>query len=408
MENDKIINVSLLGGFEVSYDGHPISLSKFKASKAQELFQILMLHVNTGIPKNKVRQSLYEWDEDNDRNDSMNSLLYRLKQQLNNAGIVHDEYVKINNGICRWTNELPADVDAIRFEQLIIEAQKSEPDRKLELLREAFLLYRGEVLAGVDGKTWIIEERLRLKKLFEICVRQLGYLLERFGDPETAFEVYTKAAELYPFDEWQIKQIDVLQAMERYEDAYVLYEHTVQKYFDDLGLPPSQKMLDKIQSMSENIRNQEQELQEIKRRLEIGIPERGAYYCTYPSFVDTYRFISRTVERSGQAVFFMVCSVRYLDPAGRKSPKAGDMLLKAIESSLRKGDIFSRYSNNQYLILLLGTQNENCELIFERIRKVFKRMNRNTNCDLEYNASELVEIKDNPEPIRFKNKTSLW
>jgi len=408
MKNDKRLKVSMLGRFEISYDGHPVLLSKFKASKAQELFQILMLHVDTGIPKNKIQQSLYAWDEGNDRNDSMNSLLYRLKQHLNGTGIVHDEYVTIKNGICKWTEDLPVEVDTIRFEQLVTEAQDADNERKLSLLMEAFSLYQGEVLAGLPGKSWIIEERLRVKKIFEICVRQLGHLLEIQKDYEKGFMVYTRAAELYPFDEWQIRQIDMLQAMERYEDAYRLYERTVQKYFDDLGLPPSQKMLDKIQSMSTNIRNKETELQDIKRGLESGIPERGAYYCTYPSFVDTYRFISRTVERSGQAVFFMVCSVRYLDPSGRKSPKAGDMLLKAIESSLRKGDIFSRYSNNQYLILLAGTQNENCEMIFERIRKAFKRLNRNTNCDLEYNVSELVEISENPEPVRFKSKKNRW
>ncbi|MBQ6833738.1 MAG: hypothetical protein IJO55_04900 [Lachnospiraceae bacterium] len=408
METDKKVRVSMLGGFEVSYENCPVSLSKFKASKAQELFQLLMLHLDTGIPKNKIQQSLYSWDEGNDRNDSMNSLLYRLKQHLHSAGILHDEYVTVKNGVCKWTDELPTEVDTIRFERLVGEAQRAETNRKRELLTEAFSLYKGETLAGVPSKTWIIEERLRLKKVFEVCVRQLGYLLESQEDYETAYAIYAKAAQLYPFDEWQIKQIDMLQEMERYEDAYVLYKSTVQKYFDDLGLPPSQRMLDKIQSMSINIRNKEQELREIKNVLDEGVPERGAYYCTYPSFVDSYRFISRTVERSGQSIFFMVCSVRYLDPAGRKSPKAGDMLLRAIESSLRRGDIFSRYSNNQYLILLSGTQNENCEMIFERIRKEFKKINRNTNCDLEYNVSELLELTADPEPIRFKSKKNRW
>jgi len=231
MKNDKRLKVSMLGRFEISYDGHPVLLSKFKASKAQELFQILMLHVDTGIPKNKIQQSLYAWDEGNDRNDSMNSLLYRLKQHLNGTGIVHDEYVTIKNGICKWTEDLPVEVDTIRFEQLVTEAQDADNERKLSLLMEAFSLYQGEVLAGLPGKSWIIEERLRVKKIFEICVRQLGHLLEIQKDYEKGFMVYTRAAELYPFDEWQIRQIDMLQAMERYEDAYRLYERTVQKYF---------------------------------------------------------------------------------------------------------------------------------------------------------------------------------
>lgn len=408
MESEKKLVVSMLGGFEIIHRDHPVSLSKFKASKAQELFQILMLHAENGIPKNKILQSLYDWDQGVDRNDSLNSLLYRLKQHLIGAGIEHEEYVTIKNGICKWTEEIQTEVDTIRFAQLVTKAQNAEQKGRKDLLMEAFSLYQGELLPGVTGKSWILEERVRLKRIFEACVRQLGEILDKPQEQEERFRIFSIAAELYPFDEWQINQIDSLQKMERFEEAYELYKHTVQKYFDELGLPPSQKMLDKIQSMSINIRNRECELMDIKRSLDEGISNRGAYYCMYPSFVDAYRFITRTVERSGQSVFFMVCSVRYLDPKGRKSPKAGDALLKAIESTLRKGDIFSRYSNHQYLILLAGTQNENCEMIFERIRRMFKKLNRNSNCDLEYNVSELLEIPKEAESIRFKNNENRW
>jgi len=408
MERENILFVAMLGGFDVSYSGRKITLGKFKASKAQELFQIIMLHADSGVPKTKIQESLYDWDEGTDRNDSMNSLLYRLKQQLVNAGIVHDEFVTIKNGICRWTGDIPTEVDILRFEKLIHGVEDAENEQKEAMLTEALALYQGEFLAGYDGRTWVMEERIRLKRLFERCVHLLGDILYHKQDYETALGLYTKAAQLYPFDEWQVDQIDCLQKLERYEEAYQLYKDTTQKYFDELGLPPSQRMLDKIQTMSRNLLNKESEISEIKKILDEGIPERGAYYCTYPSFVDTYRYISRTVERSGNSVFFMVCGVRYLDPQGKRSAKAGDTLYKAIESSLRKGDIFARYSNHQYLILLSGTKSENCDMIFQRIRKAFKRKNQNSNCDLEYNISELLEIEETEEPLTFKKKKNVW
>lgn len=408
METEKKLSVFMLGGFEIIYEGHSITLGKFKASKAQELFQILMLHANSGVPKNKIQQSLYDWDQGTDRNDSINSLLYRLKQNMISAGVEHDEFVTIKNGICRWTEDVLVEVDTLQFERLVEKSKNTTAKKEAELLSEALSLFRGELLAGYDGKAWIIEERLRLKRLFEYVVRRMGELMYSRQDYESAFEVYRKAAGLYPFDDWQVDQIDSLQKLERYDEAYQLYRDTTQKYFDELGLPPSQRMLDKIRTMSRNLLNGEKEIGDIKKVLDEGVPEHGAYYCTYPSFVDTYRYVCRTVERSGNSIFFMVCGVRYLDPQGKRSTKAGDALYKAIESSLRKGDIFARYSNHQYLILLTGTKSENCEMIFQRIRKAFKRKIQNSNCDLEYNISELLEIGEPEEPIKFKKNKNMW
>ena len=232
--------------------------------------------------------------------------------------------------------------------------------------------------------------------------------MEEKQEYETLFGIYTKAAELYPYDEWQVGQINVLQKMERYEEAYAIYQKTVKEYFDELGIPPSQKMLDMIHDMGTSLLNQESHLDDIKEVLEEDAERRGAYYCSYPSFEDIYRLIARTVERSGQSVFLMMCSIRYLDFNGRKSSNAEEVLYESIFTTIRKGDIFTRYSKQQFLILLMGAQKENCDMIFERIRKKFKRKNRNTNCDLEFNVSEILDIPDSPVQIKFKNNTVKW
>ena len=33
----------------------------------------------------------------------------------------------------------------------------------------------------------------------------------------------------------------------------------------------------------------------------------GAYYCPFPSFIDTYRAVGRMLERSGQSAYLMLC-----------------------------------------------------------------------------------------------------
>ncbi len=407
-ELNQKLKVQLFGKFKIFCGEQEISLGKTTVSKTTELFQLLMLYIRNGIPKNKVMQSLYAWEETNIRNHSLNNLIYRLKQQLKEAGIIQDEYILINNGICKWCEEIPIEVDVNQFEEFLLKAEEAEEHEKSELLLSAFSLFKWEFLTDYHGKAWVMEERMRLKYLYESCVNQLREILEKQGKYEELLGIYNKAATIYPFDEWQVGQIEYLQKLERFEEAYALYESTIHNYFDELGLPLSDKMLDKIHSMGEKLRSREGNLAEIKDILVEGRDGNGAYYCTYPSFVDIYRYTTRIVERNGQSVFFMMCSVTYLNSAGRKSPNASEMLFEAIGSALRKGDVYSQYSKHQFLILLTGTQNENCEMIFERIRKNFKKKNRNSNCDLEYNATELLEFPDDEKPMKFKSKKSLW
>lgn len=77
-------------------------------------------------------------------------------------------------------------------------------------------------------------------------------------------------------------------------------------------------------------------------------PLSRAYYCAYPSFVDIYHIIVRTMERSGRSVYLILCTV--LDEKNLKKVSAN--LAEAIGETLRQGDTFTRYNMSQYLILL--------------------------------------------------------
>lgn len=408
MENNmKKLTVTMLNGFYIAYGDDLLPLDKFGNSKLLELLQILLRYKKNGISRSQLQQMLYD-DSVTDKNHSLDSLVYRLKQTLEQVGVVQDEYILIKNGIYKWNDSYPIEVDVIEFEEMMEKALSVGDEERFKYLASAFYLYEEEFLCERPERLWIREERTRLKKLYETCVRELGEIFteqKKYGD---LYDLYSKAAGLYPYDEWQAWQILALQYMERFKEAHDLYHATVKKYAEDLGLPLSQNMLSIIQKMGNNILNSVDSLSAIRDSLKEEEDKKGAFYCSYPSFVDIYRYISRMTERSGQAVFLMVCGVTYLNPSGRKSTKAGEALMDAIGMSLRKGDSYTKYSNNQYLILLMGTQDEDCELIFARIRREFKKKNRNSNCDLEYFASAVQDTFESDEKITFKNKKSLW
>ena len=105
----------------------------------------------------------------------------------------------------------------------------------------------------------------------------------------------------------------------------------------------------------------------------------------------------------------MECILCYEELGHKADKEAEQHLREAIERSLRRGDIYTRYSQSQYMVLLVAVQRENCEVIFERIERRFNELNTNKKCWIEYNVTEVVELaKRKAMEAQFKKNKKLW
>lgn len=99
---------------------------------------------------------------------------------------------------------------------------------------------------------------------------------------------------------------------------------------------------------------------------------KGAYYVEYEGFRKIYQFIERCMERSNQEVQMVLFSiVGAKDKMGEleKMNSLVRILDEAIIGSLRKGDVANRYSNSQYLVMLMDASLENGEKVAQRVEK---------------------------------------
>ena len=83
-------------------------------------------------------------------------------------------------------------------------------------------------------------------------------------------------------------------------------------------------------------------------------------------------------------------------------------LQNSIQHSLRRGDSFTKYSSSQYLILLTGTNKENCGMIFDRLRKYFSREHKSWGKNLEYFVSSIADVENPDSPIQFQKDKNVW
>jgi hypothetical protein len=112
--------------------------------------------------------------------------------------------------------------------------------------------------------------------------------------------------------------------------------------------------------------------------------------------VDAYHVLERNMERSGQSIFLMLCTlVDYegkIIPQQDKLSRRSDIMLDTIRACLRKGDIYTRYNRSQYLILLVGIKKEDCEIVYRRISQKLKET-AGPRAGIQYSVSSLADPK---------------
>lgn len=407
------LEVRMLGGFSVQYAGKEIVIDRNFVSKTTQLLQLFLLHAQDGVSKASLIDALYGREEVENKNGSLNNTIFRLRKQLKAIGLPESNYICIQGGMCTWDKMIPVWVDVCEFKKLVQMNQESSGEVRREAYRRAVSVYKGEFLPNMIGEDWVTVENVRCRDLYARCVKELcanGMLEERY---EEVLKVSSAAAAIYPFEDWQLWQIDSLMAMSRYQEAMTVYEKSTQMAFHELGLSPSPEMLKRFQIMGEHVSQTAEIADDIRKRLSEKEQAMGAYYCTFPGFVDIYHVFSRMAERSGMSIYVMLCTLK-CEPGIIKTKESKDRaasknLAAAISGSLRKGDFYTRYSYTQYLIMFSEIRLENCKMVSERIRNNFKKT-CSRDYSVDFHVASIADIdRDKGAPKKyFFHSREIW
>lgn len=415
---EKTLRVQMLGGFAMYYGDEAVSLNKIGSSKSARLLQMLLLSLPAGLPKNELIDNLYGWNEGVDvanRNKNLNNLIYRLKGQLTSCGLPNEEYVELSDGMCCFKCSMPVEVDALKFEETVMEAQKLSRggDFPVDLLTRANEMYCRELLPANQSETWFFQKSNHFKKLYVYTVNELEKEYLKNNDYKNRISLYTKAAAIYPFDNWQTKLIRCNLEIYRYDEAMNIYNNTMDLYARELGTPPTAEMqecFEKIELKDENHRKNAKEAgswrnmdkvfmgrkNDIKDAIFGEKNVRGAYYCTYPSFVDYCRLVARAKSRRQfeAVLMFLTLSQRGSKESQMQMdlPEQMDLLKEVIGDSLRVGDAYTRYGNRHFILMLVNIEQEFCATVFQRLETAY--VGKHGKGELWYYADMTQDLKE--------------
>ncbi|MFR8426991.1 MAG: bacterial transcriptional activator domain-containing protein [Roseburia inulinivorans] len=165
---------------------------------------------------------------------------------------------------------------------------------------------------------------------------------------------------IYPLEDWQIWQMDSLIAMDRQDEAMVLYETTTELLYKELGLTPSDQMKERFRQLEVYQHDKADHVNEIQEGLNQREKDDGAFFCSYLSFMEGYSVCAES-DRAFRAVCLSsLCTMTDGKGVplekGERLGKVAEELEQAIRNSLRRGDMFTRYSDNQFLMLAFRNQ----------------------------------------------------
>ena len=401
------IYVQMLGGFSLTVGDKILDLGNNSKANFLKLTEIVMLRGFGGVSKRDLIDGIFGHKALLDENNSLNNLLHQARTQLKKAGMPGKKIIDGKRGV--YAPEIHPDyeyvLDVQEFEDICIKAKnEKKEEKKLSLYRKAFAVYKGELLPEFATDYWVILESVRLKRLYDDVIDFLGKHYKNREEYEELFELYDKANKIYPDNGWQIEMIDALILRKDYKTAYDLYTKCAHYYQDELEVPIPEALRSCYDRLSDNVRVVTDDIRQIqanivrkdeKLKSEMGAKKLGAYLCPFTSFIDVYHVLRRNLERRGSSIFMMLCTL--VDYEGKpihnqdKLNARAEILEQSLSEGLRKGDVYTKYSPSQYLILLIGTKREDCAIIYQRISRRVKEL-AGSRAEFRYRIVSLAEI----------------
>jgi len=299
----------------------------------------------------------------------LRTMIYRARGALSAGGLeCSNELIIAKGGSYSWNNKIRCATDTEEFEELIKKAgtEGLDKEEKVGMLLQAAALYKGDFLPNSTGDLWVMPLVRWYRTLYLDCVHAALEILDEFGRSSEAEELCTKALCIDPFDEQLIEHhLQALISQGKNSEALTVYKKMESMFFDVLGVNFSDNLRALHSRIQEPVAEKDMTLDDLIEQWLVGADYPGAYYCDAGIFKTLFQIEIRSVPRSGRSAFI----VRFDTEHEPKQKDGGIMkqLGMAIPGCLRKGDLFTRYSPSQYMVMLYSLTYEDCKMLVNRI-----------------------------------------
>ena len=378
--------VQMLGDFSIRRGDREVVKKGNRSKKIWHLIGILLTNRGQRLAQEKLIQLLWrEGDECIDPANSLKNLVYRARMLLDDLVLEDEvceegmEFIRFSEGAYMWNEDIPCEIDT---EVMTLLAKRGSDEvqaieSRIACYSQAVELYNGEFLPNLGEDEWIFAKRAQYESLYVSCVLTLCRLLNQSEQYGNVISVCERAVRFCPYQE-DIHHI-LLKAYLRtgqYAQALVHYEHISESFNRELGMGLSNSIRNLHREIIQGLNMVEIDMNQFKEDI-LAEETSGStpFFCEYTVFREICRVQMRARERYNQSEILILLTATDKNgeiPPLEKLKNIMTILKEAISETLRRNDIVARYSPSQFILGLLVAEEENGQLVANRIRNAFE------------------------------------
>lgn len=390
------LQVKMLGEFSIAGEGGQIDDGGNRSRKVWLLLAYMIYNRRRTIPQEELVGLL--WGEEEGSANPLNALktmFHRVRATLNqlDPGAGHALIIR-KGGNYAWNTEVPIVFDVDEFDALCRSAAAA-PDEtgRLASMLKALSLYQGDFLSRLSSEPWVVPIAAYYHNIYIQAVLDALTLLQEQNRQREAADLCRKALNVEPYNEMLYRHLmQCLMDMQDQKGAVTVYEEMSELLFSNFGVMPADETRAIYREALRTVNERAVPLGMVREQLREQESEPGALFCEYDFFKVLYQAEARAVARSGDAVHVGLLSVNGQgdkELSKRSLDRAMENLREQVRMGLRRGDIVSRCSVSQYILMLPQANYENSCMVCERIIKAFVRQYPHSPARLSYSVQPL-------------------
>jgi len=396
---DNTIHVKMLGTFSIECAGGAVDDNSNRMRKIWLLLAYMIYNRDTHIPQESYLSLVSKKGEEQaDPLGSLKALFYRARTLLDSAHktLGRDVIVR-KNGSYAWNTDIPLKLDVDDFESLCRKCAMDE-DKSLQLESGLMALdiYEGDFLSKLSSEPWVMPIAEYYHRLYVNTVVTTLSLLEESGNVDKMVEVSEKALSIEPYEEVLYRYLMRAHlAMGNRDKALTVYEDMSELLFSTFGVMPSDESRSLYREASRSAPGVSVSAGELRESLKEEKEISGALYCEYDFFRVLYQAQARALERSGDVIHIALLSIHQKgskEVSRRSIDIAMDNLKEIVLSNLRQGDIVTKCSATQLIVMLPQANYENSCMVCDRLVKAFFRQYPHSPIDIHQSVSPLEPV----------------
>lgn len=398
--------INTLGDFDMIMNNESLLQDASRSYRLFKLLQYFLTFKNKKLLPETIIENLWQDQDSQDPKNMIRGQIFRLRQILKK--ILPDEtYLNItfNNGY--YTLEVGEEVvlDFEQMERWISEGDivsSTDASESIKAYLRAIDIYKGGYLSENQYEIWLVPVRNYYKRIYIKTLEKLISLYQQFDNNEEIVQLCEKAITIEPYEEKiHILLIESLLKLGRIKNAYNHFEFMQIAFEKEMGITTTSAMREiqrKIHNYS--VEKGEVDIQQLFSKLDEK-DKKGPLLCESEYFKLLYNSHKRRRVDGNDSDYIALINFKPFDDNDTSTEVAIKLMTKVMDSTLRKGDVYTFWNDSQILLLLPEVKDGGVKEIDKRIKKNYEKLK---NLDLRLSCS--FETVQNENKLNIKDQSA--